>query len=86
MPLTEEEERKMYTETLKCAWTLDRVEAQLEKGDEKFGDHESRLISLEGDQKLLSGKLGFIVLGLSVCFTAALHAIGWLVSYFGGKH
>lgn len=82
MPLTEEEERKMYNNVLKTGWTLDQVKERLEKGDETLGDHEDRLVSLEGDQKLLSGKMGMIVLGMSVCFTAALHAVGWILSHF----
>ena len=81
MPLTEEEERQMYNDTLKCAWTMDQVKERLEKGDEALDDHEGRLVTLEVDQKLLSGKLGIIVLGMSICFTAALHAIGWIVSH-----
>lgn len=81
MSLSEEEERKMYDDVLKSAWTLDQMKERLEKGDERLGDHEGRLFALEGDQKLLRGKLGFIVLGMSVCFTAALHAVGWVVSH-----
>jgi hypothetical protein len=82
MPLTEEEQRKMYDMVLKSDWTLDAILGRLQKGDEALGDHEERLVSLETDQKLLNGKMGFIVLGMSVCFTAALHAIGWVVSHF----
>lgn len=82
MALSEEEEREMYTKVLKSDWTLDLVKERLEKGDETLGNHEGRLGTLEGDQKLLRGKLGFIVLGMSVCFTAALHVIGWIVSHF----
>lgn len=82
MSLTEEEERKMYDDVLKSAWTLDQVKERLEKGDDTLDDHAKRLSSLEGDQKLLRGKLGFIVLGMSVCFTAALHTVGWIVSHF----
>lgn len=82
MPLTEEEQRRMYNDTLKCAWTMTQVKERLEKGDETLDDHSERIRSLEGDQKLLSGKLGIIVLGMSICFTAALHAIGWIISHF----
>jgi hypothetical protein len=82
MSLTEEEERKMYDDVLKSAWTLDQVKERLEKGDDTLDDHAKRLSTLEGDQKLLRGKLGFIVLGMSVCFTATLHAIGWIASHF----
>ena len=82
MPLTEEEERQMYLNINKCAWTMDRVEARLEKGDGTLGNHEGRLVSLEVEKELLNGKLGWIVLGMSICFTAALHAIGWVVSHF----
>jgi hypothetical protein len=85
MPLTEEEERQMYNDTLKCAWTMTQVKERLEKGDETLDDHAKRLHSLESNQKLLNGKLGWIVLGMSVCFTAALHAIGWVISHLGGK-
>ena len=85
MPLTEEEERQMYNDTLKCAWTMDRVKERLEKGDGTLDNHEGRLATLEGDQKLLSGKLGFIVVGMSICFTVALHTIGWIISHLGGK-
>jgi hypothetical protein len=82
MPLTEKEQREMYTAIQRCAWTMDQVKERLGKGDEALDDHEGRLVSLEVDQKLLSGKLGWIVLGMSLCFTAALHAIGWVVSHF----
>lgn len=81
MTLSEEEEREMYTKVLKTDWTLDIVKGRLEKGDETMGDHTERLCTLEGDQKLLKGKLGFIVLVMSICFTAALHAVGWIVSH-----
>lgn len=82
MPLSEKEKREMYLDIRKCAWTMSQVKERLEKGDEALDNHEGRLVSLEVDQKLLSGKLGLIVLGMSICFTAALHAIGWLVSHF----
>ncbi len=82
MPLTEEEEREMYLNINKCAWTMTQVKERLEKGDGTLDNHEGRLVSLEVDQKLLSGKLGWIVLGMSICFTAALHAISWVVSHF----
>ena len=82
MPLTEEEERKMYDDVLKTSWTLDIVKERLEKGDETLDDHTERLRTLEGDQKLLNGKLGIIVLLASICFTAVLHVVGWLVSHF----
>jgi hypothetical protein len=82
MPLTEKEQREMYTDIQRCAWTMDQVKARLEKGDESLDNHEGRLISLEVDRKILNGKLGWIVLGMSLCFTAALHAIGWIVSHF----
>jgi hypothetical protein len=82
MPLSEKEQREMYNDIQKCAWTMDQVKERLEKGDESLDNHEGRLISLEVDRKILNGKLGWIVLGMSVCFTAALHAIGWIVSHF----
>ena len=85
MTLTEKEERVMYTKVLKTDWTLDLVKERLEKGDACLDDHAKRLRTLESDQKLLRGKLGCIILGASICFTAALHAIGWLVSHLGGK-
>jgi hypothetical protein len=53
MPLTEKEERKMYTDIQRCAWTMDQVKEQLEKGDETLGNHEGRLSSLEVDKELL---------------------------------
>lgn len=82
MALSEEEEREMYTKVLKTDWTLGIVKERLEKGDKTLCSHAKRLRTLEGDQKLLSGKLGLIVLGMSICFTAALHAVGWIVSHF----
>lgn len=82
MQLSEEEEREMYNDLQKCAWTMDQVMKRLEKGDVALSGHDSHLVSLEVDRKLLNGKLGWIVLGMSICFTAAVHAVGWLVSHF----
>ena len=82
MRLSEEEERELYLNVKKCAWTMDQVKERLEKGDGTLDNHEGRLVSLEVEKELLNGKLGWIVLGMSICFTAALHVIGWIVSHF----
>jgi archaellum component FlaC len=92
MPLTDAEQRKMYDMVKKTDWTLDAIMGRLEKGDKRLDNCDDRmdrssdkLGNLEGELKLLKGKLGFVVVILSVCFTAALHAVGWIISLFGGK-
>ena len=92
MTLSDEQVGEMYTKTIEAARDVTWLCKRLEKGDERLDNcddrmdksHE-RLSALEAEQKLLKGKLGFVVVLLSVCFTAALHAIGWIVSHFGGK-
>ena len=81
MGLSKEQEEKMYDNTLTACESISWIKERLEKGDETLGDHAKRLRSLESNQKLLNGKLGWIVLGMSICFTAALHAVGWIVSH-----
>ena len=85
MPLSKEQEIKMYDDTIATKTIVAQIEKRLEKGDERLDDCGKRLNDVESEQKLLKGKIGFIVLILSVCFTAALHAIGWIVSHFWGK-
>ena len=92
MPLSKQQEEEMYGKTIKSARDITWIRERLEKGDERqdkcderLDKSGKRLNDLETEQKLLKGKLGLVVLILSACFTAALHAIGWFVSHFGGK-
>jgi hypothetical protein len=89
MSLSKEREEEMYTKTIETARDITWLRDRLEKGDKRLDVFDTRidecsdlLGSLEAEQKLLNGKLGFVVLILSVCFTAALHGIGWIVSHF----
>ena len=79
----------MYTKTIETARDITWLCKRLEKGDTRLDIVDTRidecrdlLGELEAEQKLLKGKLGFVVLILSVCFTAALHAVGWILSHF----
>jgi len=92
MAWTEEQKREFHRLTLQSARDITWIRERLEKGDKRLDDCDDRmdqsaehLSDLEAEQKLLKGKLGFVVVILSVCFTAALHAIGWVVSLFGVK-
>ena len=83
MPLSEEQEEKMYDSTLIACESLKWIRARLDKGDVKLADCDERLGVLEDERILLKGKLGIIVVVMSVCFTAALHTIGWFVQIIG---
>ena len=79
----------MYTKTIETARDITWLCKRLEKGDTRLDIFDTRidecrdlLGELEAEQKLLKGKLGVVVLILSVCFTAALHAVGWILSHF----
>ena len=92
MGLSREQEEEFRKLTIQSATDITWIRERLEHGDKRLDDCDERmdksserLGDLEAEQKLLGGKLGFIVLGMSLCFTAALHAIGWVVSHFGGK-
>ena len=83
----------MYTKTIKTARDIQWLRERLEKGDARMDNCDKRITKtsdklgcLEAEQKLLTGKLGIIVLFFSALFTGALHAIGWFVSIVGGKH
>lgn len=82
MSLTDAEEREMYTKTLKTDWTIDLIKERLEKGDETLGSYGERIRKLEMDHIEIKGKIGWIVLVMSLCFTGILNAIGWVVSHF----
>ena len=86
MSLSIEREEEMYTKTIETARDITWLCKRLEKGDTRLDIFDTRidecsdlLGELEAEQKLLKGKLGVVVLILSVCFTAALHTIGWFV-------
>ena len=83
MPLSEEQEEKMYDSALVACESLKWIRARLDKGDKKLADCDERLGILEDERIVLKGKLGAIVIIMSVCFTAALHAIGWFVQMIG---
>ena len=83
MPLSKQQEEEMYKNTLIACESINWIRERLDKGDVKLNSHCKRLLALEGDQILLKGKLGIIVVVLSLCFTAALHAIGWFVQVIG---
>ena len=92
MGLTESKEEEMYTKTIETARDMTWFRERLEHGDERMNNCDKRmdltsekLSCLDGEWKLLKGKLGLFVLLLSAIFTAALHAIGWVVAHFGGK-
>jgi len=92
MTLSDEQQERQYDDTLKTRRDLEWIRERLEKGDKRLDDCDERmdrssekLGDLESELKLLKGKLGLIVVILSVCFTAALHAVGWIISLFGGK-
>jgi hypothetical protein len=89
MSLSKEQEEEFRKLTIQSARDITWIRERLEHGDKRLDDCDDRmdksserLGDLEAEQKLLKGKLGFVVLILSVCFTAALHAIGWIVSHF----
>ena len=92
MGLTESKEEEMYVKTVETArditWLRERSERRdkrMDNCDALMTESRERICDLETEQKLLKGKLGFVVLGLSAIFTAALHAIGWIISHLGGK-
>lgn len=89
MSLTDEKLDEMYDDILKTCRDMGWVRERLERGDKRLDNCDERmdkssekLGDLESELKLLNGKLGLIVVILSVCFTAALHAIGWIISHF----
>lgn len=82
MALTEDQEDKMYRSSIETNMTLKTIKEQLVKGDKTLHCHAKRLGVLESDREVRNGKLGLIVLVMSLFFTGILHAIGWLVSHF----
>jgi hypothetical protein len=89
MAWSDEQKQEYYKVTTQSARDIKWIRERLEKGDKRLDDCDDRmdkssekLGELEAEQKLLTGKLGFVVVILSVCFTAAIHAIGWIVSHF----
>lgn len=89
MALSEAEEEEAYRKTIETARDITWLRERLEDGDERMNICDKRmdrtsdkLSVLEAEQKLLIGKLGLVVLGLSAIFTAALHVIGWVVAHF----
>lgn len=92
MGLSKEQEEEFRKLTIESARDISWIRERLEHGDKRLDNcvvrmdkASEQLGDLETEQKLLKGKLGFVVVILSICFTAALHAIGWVVSHFGGK-
>jgi len=92
MPLSEIKEEEMYVKTVETARDITWLRERLEHGDKRMDNCDKRMDEssekldvLETEQKLLKGKLGLVVLILSAIFTAALHAIGWVVSHLWGK-
>ena len=89
MALSQEQEERMYTASIKAEESISWMRERLEKGDDRLDNCDKRmdksgerLSCLEGEWKLLKGKLGLFVLILSGCFTAVLHGIGWVVAHF----
>ena len=92
MALSKTQEEEMYKAAIKSKESIEWIRERLEKGDKRLDGCDDRMDKtseklgcLEGEWKLLKGKLGLFVLILSAIFTAALHAIGWVIAHFGGK-
>ena len=89
MTLSKEQEEEICRLTVQTARDITWIRARLERGDKRLDDCDDRIVrsserlgDLEGEQKLLKGKLGAIVLFLSLIFTGLLHVMGWAVSHF----
>ena len=88
MALSKTQEEEMYKAAIKSKESIEWIRERLENGDKRLDGCDDRidktkekLSCLEGEWKLLKGKLSLFVLLLSGCFTAVLHAIGWILSH-----
>ena len=95
MPLSEKQLELLYqkterlcekianasTEITEASTNISWIRGDLEKGAEKFGEHEKRINKLEDDQALLKGKLGAFVIFLTLCGTILIQGIGWVLTH-----
>ena len=85
MPLSEKQLEKMYDASLKCSIILGNICKQLDKGDDKFGEHGKRITQIEIEQTLLKTKIGAVVIFLTLCATIMINSFGWLITHLWGK-
>ena len=86
MPLSDEQLEKMYNASLECSINLDIILKQLDKGDDKFGEHGKRITQIETEQTLLKTKIGAVVIFLTLCATIVINSFGWILTHlWGGK-
>jgi cytoskeletal protein RodZ len=82
MSLSKDQEDEMFKSSIETNMTLKEIKERLEKGDKTLYCHGKKLWALEKDNEVRNGKLGLIVLIMSLIFTGVLHAIGWVISHF----
>ena len=85
MALSEEEEVRMYRDTIKTATIVSQLQTRLEKGDIQIESCNKRLNDLEIEHSLLKGKLGAFILGLTFIVSLLVNGILWAWSHIGGK-
>ncbi len=81
MPLSEEQLEEMYKASLKCSINLENIREQLDKGDDKFGEHGKRITQIETEQTLLKTKIGAVVIFLTLCATIIINSFGWVLTH-----
>ena len=61
------------------------IRKDLEKGNEKFIEHEKRIRKMEGEGALLKAKIGAVVIFLTLCATIVINSFGWLIAHLWGR-
>jgi len=77
MPLSEEQLEKMYEKTLETSAILVIIR-------EQFTEYGKRIRKIESEQSLLKGKVGGLIIFLTLCGTIMVQGIGWIISHFFG--
>ena len=82
MPLSDEQLEEMLEKVIQDNTNIKWIRDDLEKGSKKFIELRERIVTVEGEQSLLKGRIGAFVLFLTLCGTILVQGIGWIISHF----
>jgi hypothetical protein len=81
MALSEKRLEELYAKTVETAINIQWMREKIENSEKRFYDNEKRITQLEREQSILKGKLGTLIIFLTLCTTILIQGIGWILSH-----
>lgn len=74
-----ERDEKIYEKVMELVNDFGYIRERLEEGRELFKEYGERMRILEQNQKLLTGKMTIIIMGIGAGILGCVHVLIWLI-------